>query len=763
MRTRAMAAGFIALFALFIIAGCVTEQDISAPDNEKVLSAGAEDLDQDSYTDIKRYVFRPIVIDAKESVMMQKSVVAAQTGADLSVKSTKELNDANVSRLITLIYQYDSDRKDLEKLCDDTLGMSSVAGGRCASPSNCASVCSTTACQKYGYASELLGYWIYDYSEDTAALDEEIGDVRNDLIVIDAASPQERELVMRKLNSIIDLTLKVDANPIFSDGMFGVCAPIGYDNTKINEMLSILGEYERQPSMYEYNVVIKFVVSGADYTELNVRDSIPQPLLIALRNLSLPNEGSAYDAGANEIGWPTVKFNLYPDYMIGYSFRSRQGMREDIFENWPTPKISAKVVSLSNSPLLGYIVDTSKYVYSLSRGFGYYPAVAVMLAFWVIAFFLAVLFFKIAISFLGAVFARTSLRDGILRAFGAANPYWKEYAAAALIFFVAGAGMLFAARPVAEDVLSIDNLGKNMIENPLGAGSAIFLFLFLMVSYALLEDRFKGVLAGRRYYEAIIEVSPKANAIRFAKLRESMGELKEKIAGAAGIDVGDEKTVLISVPIDRIQALLKKEGSERAVKELIEVYTEKVEAAAMRVDEKVKISKDYWDEWSREISSKLAERDSVPLSALITIPSEWRAWAAQRFVTENEEEGYRIEAGEIRGSAAGPEKKGADALKKLSSKGLALGGVLLKKDGIETVYSKSGRRTLEAILSWKIANYAKTLGQKVLNSDYAGITIVGAKNAAVLAKFQEREGVVFGPKDKIKSAFEEFQNKLKRL
>ncbi|VVB98200.1 Uncharacterised protein [uncultured archaeon] len=709
-------------------------------------------------------MFRPIVIDADENIMIQKSVGAAETGSQLDITSTSQLNDSDVSRLETLIYEFDSDRQDKETACRDALGLGKASGGSCDSPSGCAGMCSTTQCQQYGYASELLGYWIYDYAQNERQLDMQVSDVKNVVVVIKDTGVQDKEIVMRQLNAIMDRTLAINVNPLMSESVFGVCKPIDYDNAKIREMMSILGTYGRRPVKYTYAITTKFVIAGKDYTELKITDTVPQPLRDALLNISVIGGGASYIGENNTVDWPTVKLNLYPQYMLGYEFDSGQGIREDIFENWPTPRISTKIISLSKSPTIGYILATSNYIYGFARGFGYYAALAAVLAFWDIAFFLAVLAAKAIISFVGATFSRTGLRDSLLRAFGGANPYWKEYAAACAIFLAIGYAMLLGSAPVSEDTIALDRMADHLIQNPLGAGALLFIFLGLHIAYALLEDRFKGVIAGRRYYENILEVSPKANALRFNKMKEKIEELRAALAAAAGIDVSEEKNVLISVPAERIEILLKKEGSERAVRELIDVYTEKLESALTRVGEKQKISADYWPEWSKEIAEKLGEQERVPFTAFITIPSDWRLWAANRFVSENAEEGLKVEGEELRrAEAAAAGKKTDDVLKKLVSKDMAIGGAILRKDGIEAISSRLGNKTLEGILAWKVANYAKTLGQKVLNSDYKGMVIVGAKNAVAFTKGEESEGVLFAPKDRIKDAFPEFEAKLKRL
>ena len=70
---KAMALAVVLILLIFMH-GCVTEQDITISETEKVLSANADDIDYDGYADIKHYVFRPIVINAQDNLVMQKMV-----------------------------------------------------------------------------------------------------------------------------------------------------------------------------------------------------------------------------------------------------------------------------------------------------------------------------------------------------------------------------------------------------------------------------------------------------------------------------------------------------------------------------------------------------------------------------------------------------------------------------------------------------------------------------------------------------------------
>ncbi len=751
---------FALLSLLLLMHGCVSETDVSVPGNEKVLSASAYDLDLDTVVDMKKYVFRPLVIDAEQSLVVQKSVSAAQTESKLVVKSTRQLTDADISRLETFVFEFDNARKDKERVCNQLLGL---ADGRCDSPKECAEMCGKAACQRYGYAGELLGYWVYDYSKKTKALESEVSDVKNAIVFIRDASSQEKEIMMAQLSSVMDRTMAVNNNPLLSENMFAICSQIDYNNNRMRDSLNLMGQYERTPSAYTYVISIKFVMSSRDYTELKISDGLPKAMLLSLKNVSLP-AGVSYDQADNVINWEPVKFTLYPEYVVGYSFSSGQGVREDIFANWPTPMINMRLVSLSKSPTVVFVVEASKAVYSAAKGLGYYPALALVLALWDIIFFVSLMVAKIAAAFVKATQAKTGFKDSVLRAFGGANPHWREYGIACALFFVLGGVLMFLAAPVAEDALNVNNLWKNVAENPAGALSLLFFFLSLHAAYSLADDRLRGLIAGRKYYENLLEMSPKANELRLKKLQEKMNELTGRIAAAGTIDVSEEKNVLISLPMERIEALMKKEGNERAVKELVEVYVARIEAALVRVEEKVRITERYWPEWKKEIWEKINAYGGAPFSALGAIPLEWRAWAAGRYIVESEGEGLMVDAEGIKGTQASPESKAEAVLKKLIGNKVALGGAILKGDAVVSALSEAGNKTLEGILSLKVSTYARTLVQKALNAQYRRIVIAGSRNAAIFTKgFGDIEGVVFAPKDKAKDAYSELESRLKKI
>ncbi|MFA5077299.1 MAG: hypothetical protein WC488_02640 [Candidatus Micrarchaeia archaeon] len=751
----------IVLLLAISLSGCIVDKDVSALANEKVLSAGARDLDLDNMTDFKTYTFRPITISAESNISMQKFATAAQTQTLLTVKKVNQLSDPDVSALETRIFEFDLDRKQKESECSQALGLHK--GGSCTGARDCAALCTASQCKKYEYSSDLVGYWIYRYSEDTKANDQDMELIRQMLITIAHSGESDREILMGKISALMDRTIEINANPLLSENMFAVCKPIDYDNEKLAGMLATLGDYERAPKAYSYAVNLKTTTQSHEYIELNVSDSLPKAALPTLSDMVVPQEGGKYTFTSNTVGWPLVKSSVYSEYMLGYGFKTSQGMREDIFDNWATPKVTLRVISFTNNWLVAGIMALSKWIYSVSKGLGYYTALAFVVSFWAIAASAAWLLGKVIFAAVNAVVSRCGFRDSAVRILGRANIYWKEYAVAAVLALAIGYALRLGAAPVMEDVLNLPDITRHLAESIPGTLSMVSIFFAIYLVYSVVEDRVKGALAGRAYYENILDVSPKANELRMRKLREKIEELEARVKGAGKLDVGDERGVLISVPLDRMETLMKKPGSERAAKELIELYITRAEAAIVKVDEKARVFSHYGKEWSKEISEKLAEKDEVPFSALSDIPQEWRAPAASRFAIENEDEGLVVDAAGIKRSESSPQGKADSALRKLVSKGGALGGVVFNKDRVLAVHSDSGNRSIEAILSWKISNYGKALAQKVHNSDFTAISITGEKHAAIIVRGQENDGVVFAKKEGAQELAAELEAKLGKI
>ena len=755
---KAMALAVVLILLIFMH-GCVTERDITISETEKVLSANADDIDYDGYADIKHYVFRPIVINAQDNLVMQKMVDGGEIESDISVKNLRNLTAQNISDFEVLLFQYDLSRKESESECRQMLNLDGTGRRSCSSPRDCILGCTTTECSKYSQASDTLGLWIYQFSSDTGALESDIKDLRNSAVGLSSASEGDRELLMVKLSGVLDRTIAINSNPIFNYNAFKLCSIARYDNEKITQMLSMLGEYERTAKKYKYAVNVRFAITGKSYTELKIIDSIPAPLTTYISNVSLAQEGSSYDSISSQVSWLPVQLT-YMDQQVGYSIESRQEMREDIFDNWPTMKVTTKVFSLSSSPVFTYLMDTSQGVFHAISGFGYYVALSAVLAFWDVAIMLLLLFGRTLFGLINAAQSRIGLRDGLLRSYGEANYYWKEYAMAAAGIAILAYALTYISRPISESELVIDNLVTNLTGDIAGAASVLLFFLSIHLAYALLEDTFKGILSGSRYYENVMDASPKANQLRLSKLKERAKESYAALDKMGSFDIADEKSALDSVPLRKIEDLMKASGSERAVKELLEVYMERMDGLEVKIGEKSKIAETEWPVWKEEISRRTSEKDIVPLSSLASIPSQWRKWAASRFMVENDE--VALDGETIRRVDGISEKKTEDVLKKLVNGGSAIGGVLLNKGGIISSLSKKGNHSIESVLAFRIASYAKTLGQKVFSSDCHGIVISGGRNVAVYVKGTEADGMLFATRGNVKEAFAEFEKRLKK-
>ncbi|MEW6528619.1 MAG: hypothetical protein AB1391_01895 [Candidatus Micrarchaeota archaeon] len=754
---------------LLLMLGCISERTATMPTNEGVLLVISHNLDSDGTVDVAEYAFKPIIVDVEQNIIMQKFVTVTETETALDIISTNHYSDSNISVLEQLIFQFDNERTDMENICKDVFGISKTTENICTNHAECADKCTNTQCKKYRYANELLGYWIYDFLQNSRMMDANIRDVKNAIIFLKDATPEEKKQVMSKLNKIIDYTHAININPLLNDNTFAMCKQIGYNNSKIIDMLNIMGGYDRRPVAHAYVVNLKFAFNGKDHSELNVIDNLPKSLAILLRNISLV-QNSIYNKNQSQVIWPTIAFDSHQKYLLGYSFVTTQNTYDDILvkQYWPTSNVSIKVVSIEKNPLIKYIIEISEMIYLQCKSIGYYPALAIVTLFWDIVICIAMLCIKIVLNVIIVVFRHSGIKNGVVRGFGNAIQHAKYYFIVGIFFFIVATILFFNSDQIIDNQFMYNKIIENLMKNQFGMFSYLSFFLSLHIFYILFEDKLKGLVIGKSYYANLADLSPKANALRFKILNERVAVLKELVIASKEIDTNEEKEVLISIPLDRIEELLKKFGSEKVVKELMETYINRVNMAITRMSEKSNIVKDHWFEWDKEISEKLAEHDGVTFTAMFNIPSVWRVWAANRFVAEHEVDRLYVDAEGIKKTVAKTTIlpvaiSSADLLKKLVLDNNIIGGIILKKGNIDSAYSVVGNQTLESILSWRISNYAKTLGEKIFNLGYMRIEISGATNSVVFVKEFDKEGIIFTQNEKMKDALAEFQKKLKDI
>ncbi|MBU0586792.1 hypothetical protein KJ780_04720, partial [Candidatus Micrarchaeota archaeon] len=334
-----MRKALIFIVASLLLFGCVTEKDVSSPAQEKVLSALGEDFDGDGLTDAKYYVFAPIPLNPEETLLMQKTVDAAQTKNKITVRKLYNISEENASDFEVLVFKFNLEKRETEEDCRKDLGINGIVK-ECTDTTECAALCTSLKCKRFGYASEFLGYWIHKFSSDSQEMDTQLAELKIMALTLKGANEQERTLFMEKVNALLDKLVETNNNPLFSEHGMGMCNPINYDYETVREMLSILGEYQREPETYNYIVDIKIVTTDQSYTELEISDSVPAALIAADGKVTTIQEGSTY--GNGNVSWRTIGLTGVGS-LIGYSVQSNQGMQESIFDDWPSSKIKTKI------------------------------------------------------------------------------------------------------------------------------------------------------------------------------------------------------------------------------------------------------------------------------------------------------------------------------------------------------------------------------------------------------------------------------------
>ncbi|MGC9005071.1 MAG: hypothetical protein ACP5JC_00395, partial [Candidatus Micrarchaeia archaeon] len=662
------------IFFLLLSPGCIRERKVEVGEYEKIYAVSAEDIDNDGIVDVRYYKFSPYVVEEEGAKLtFTRILIVSPKEVETTVYAVNDLSEQDTSEMQSLMLSFSASKQESELRCKQNIG---IGASPCTSVKTCADICTTPSCGKYKeYAEEPLGYSIYSFYSEVNELNNLVSEVENSLPTLSTASKSQKALVLQKLDETLVLTMQINANPLMDKNAFGICTPINYDTEKIRQIMTKLGNSTRTTTSYEYTVLLQVdsEEKGA-YVETYVKDRLPNALSSSMIKLNLFQGGNVYEHAPVKIIWPAIKSTTYPHYFLLYTIVSTLEPREDVFERWSTPEITIRVISLETVPFFREAADITKNAFAQTVQYGYYIALAVSIAFWSVLSLVALQILK---SLLAIIFAITDKKDivrELRHSLGEANIYWGRYALGAVLLLATGYALQhYVAKPVAEQELvfssTLEYIGKDF------GGFLAFLTFFLGINlmYIVIEDKVKGVVGGKEYYKSIIELSPQANALKLKNLKELMEGLRHEINvyNEKRIDTEKEYDLLLSVPLERLEKMIAENEDQRAVRDIIKAYTEKIEDAKAALKEKEGISRESWPRWEAYILSLLEESDAVALDSMISIPQAWRVWAANRFVEEHPEEGVALEGGVLQRSVKGPEGMAQSLITAMVRKGIA--------------------------------------------------------------------------------------------
>jgi hypothetical protein len=184
------------------------------------------------------------------------------------------------------------------------------------------------------------------------------------------------------------------------------------------------------------------------------------------------------------------------------------------------------------------------------------------------------------------------------------------------------------------DKISFSSLSSFVNSDPLSIVSIGFYVLgFTFLTFSVI-DRFKRLLAGKEYDEAVEIPTPEKNLKLFEMLKEEINKTKQVLDKAASMemDVGQQLSQLLSIPLENIKNEIFTNPNQKEVKDRIIGYINSVISLRDSVSQKMQLAQERKEEWMRYIDEKLEKSDQVPLDALVAIPLEWRFWAAKEYV-----------------------------------------------------------------------------------------------------------------------------------
>lgn len=734
-----MRSALITIFILIFFLGCVSDYQFS-PEKQKILGQKSKDVDGDGIAEYKILLFAPFYGERETTYessffVMQKVIIASQSKTSLNIKNLldKGANNQILSNWYTFVTSVENSNFN----CAKEIGITLEVG--CEDYEKCAWLCKSKLCEKYKNNPEVLGFWIKDFYDKNKNLNKKIEDVENLLVLERFKSKEEKEILLNKINEIIDLTVNIASNPIFDEWAFGICEFPSYENEKLNEIMKMLGEYERIPQSFQYNALIKFKIKGSEYTELTIVEKIPEPINLKIDKVNFLQKGS--EKVEDKIKWDSLKISLRDEYIVSYSLDSKQNVREDIFYTWNPNFIKIKTVSIFSSPLIESIAFISNNIYKSTKVLGFYIAIALVLTFWIILLFIGFLLFQILINTIVALFERKSLIEKIKESFGYANIYWKEHLILTLFLGVLGWIVSLNAQPYDEAELNMSIFNKMVNQNILGIIS-IFLYCITFVNtFMLIEDKIKALIIGRRYYKPLLETSKQANLIKLKKLEERLNTLKSMVESTKEIDVSKERELVFTLPIEKISLMVEKNEDGSVVKSLLEENLAKVEEAIGSLEKKIETFNNYYQEWEREIYEILKNKKEVHLKELQNIPEDLKFSAVKKFVNKYKEYAIKGETIVLK------EKEGKEIVRELFEENIIEIGIRLKNDSVIESYSL-GSKGLKNVFGWKIINYSLNFKEKL--GEFSKILITGKNKNTIITKIGAEIFILSGEKSKIK-------------
>ncbi len=620
MRGKLPILALFMLSFLFLFAGCIYSGQENLANSLKTSTYMPVDVDGNGQMDLFTVGFSPVTFQAGQtSVTITRFLYIYPIDGTVDARKDTLTNDT-IAFLKTLTSNLDDDITKADVDCRSKLNFD-----LCTSPQNCYNACSDPqTCKQEG-----IGPIIWDYKQLMTARDE---DMRALTLLASAlkAGDSLKDYSDRLTRLVVEISA-MENHPLIKEIRF---CHFSMGTTPLMVYTGVYYPSERE-ALVGTSILGEHV--GSAGVELNLKERIDDAIDSNVESYAFYNGIQELGAHPATLAYPSIRLSHDGKVYFVYTAKGSLSRTSTPFELWNNIDMGVKIVTVDLSWLNHALKDIEDMLYMPLLVQTSDPKLALGLS-------LAVLWFLFALAYGITVYVVRFVK--ILRmnkpvgyatkkAFGFASPSWRWDFVIGLLLFGAGYALdLFLSTNVPLPKLDSKSLTTFASKDIAGSIGIILIFASSFFLSSSILDRLKRLLAGSEYDEMEAQATPEKNELLWKELKRIVEEGQEEIKDYSQqeMDVGQALSKLMNIPLDRLRESIYNEPNQAKVMRELKRYKEMALDIIDSVKSKARLAKTNKEEWLAYIDKKLSKVDQLPLSALISIPIEWRLWAAKEYI-----------------------------------------------------------------------------------------------------------------------------------
>ncbi len=751
--------------------GCVEERAITLTGSEIPITTQDIDIDANGIPEARIIEFKPIVIDSELNINLRRIITVHEVGGSLQTFNYTNITAQDVQILRSYLSDFKNPKEKFDKQCLQSLGFEGNMI-KCLDADSCVEACTSQKCRDAAeYGKQTFGSSLFLYKTDSDKIDELILELDSKLDELEGASEIKLSEFVKTADQILLKIYSIKTNSLFNSRLYGVCSSPNYKMENIYNMLDMVVE-EINYTNQQYKCSSYFLLTGGDeteYTEIYIRENPSRNLEIDQFSIVIEGNGELVEENPPSVEWRGIRVGVFEKTILKYSFLSSTPFDEEVFSKWKLPGVSERTiqlfgyfVSLKDNIVVMFAMNLSKFLFDLFYIFlGYYPSLALVLSFWVVAFFLTI--YLLQYTYIGATtfIADKNVMHSLLEYFLPPLADKDKYLVTGGILLLIGIPLgLFFSKTILITELVLSDIPKYLGTDIAGSLSTVFIVLGIYTIYIVVEDHLKAIMLGQGYYSAS-EATTQSNRANYKKTKELLSQLKKEVerATAQKLDVKSEYDVVNSIPLHRINHLIEVAEKQDVAFELIKFNYERIAEALKSINEKENIVESKWELWEKNISGLMGQNDSILIASIVSIPPQWRRWAVTRFVGEHAGEGYLIENDELKRKQVSAEHMAEKLMGSFRKKGIIKSGIIIKNGKPAYIFTERGSKSVVTVLSLKLISltsaFEKSFRESILRS-----VAVGKNTILLFSRANTTFSVLIVEKSKAKEVMETWSKSL---